>query len=239
MPIISQSAYDSLSFALNQDDLQQLNIQYREYTGTEYFSCFDTGRTDGLDRCKNPVLIYQVNKDLPINGGKLETYKAGAVPFQCGESQFRNICQKYENVLGNNQMVITNVQELYSYNHTFLMKLIGFLSSLCTIVMLLNVAVIVTVSRLEFRQNAKRISLMKLLGYSLFERHKTLLGLLAAENLVILIGMILYSLFSVQTGTGISILVCVWMALAEFTIIFFNIRSVEKTGVQKALKGGC
>lgn len=115
----------------------------------------------------------------------------------------------------------------------------GFLSSLCTIVLLLNITIIVTVSRLEFRENAMKISLMKIFGYSLFERHKTLLKMIVVENFVILVGMLIYSLLSVQTEVGISILVSSFMALIEFTIIFFNITIVEKTNIPKSLKGGC
>ena len=40
-----QLAYDSLSHVLNHDNLQQLNIQYIEYSETEYFSYLDTSRT--------------------------------------------------------------------------------------------------------------------------------------------------------------------------------------------------
>ena len=38
--------------------------------------------------------IYQANKDLAVNGGYLESYKAGAVLFQCDEKQLRNISKK-------------------------------------------------------------------------------------------------------------------------------------------------
>ena len=164
-----QLAYDSLSHVLNHDNLQQLNIQYIEYSETEYFSYLDTSRINGIEKSKNPIIIYQANKDLAVNGGYLESYKAGAVLFQCDEKQLRNISKKYEDMLGNYQLVITNVHEQYLYNHTFLIKLVGFLSSLCTIVLLLNIMIIVTVSRLEFRENAMKISLMKIFGYSLFE----------------------------------------------------------------------
>ena len=99
--------------------------------------------------------------------------------------------------------------------------------------------IIVTVSRLEFRENAMKISLMKIFGYNLFERHKTLLKMIVVENFVILVGMLIYSLLSVQTEVGISILVSSFMALIEFTIIFFNITIVEKTNIPKSLKGGC
>ena len=229
-----QLAYDSLSHVLNHDNLQQLNIQYIEYSETEYFSYLDTSRINGIEKSKNPIIIYQANKDLAVNGGYLESYKAGAVLFQCDEKQLRNISKKYEDMLGNYQLVITNVHEQYLYNHTFLIKLVGFLSSLCTIVLLLNIMIIVTVSRLEFRENAMKISLMKIFGYSLFERHKTLLKMIVVENFVILVGMLIYSLLSVQTEVGISILVSSFMALIEFTITI-----VEKTNIPKSLKGGC
>ncbi len=51
--------------------------------------------------------------------------------------------------------------------------------------------------------------------------------MIVVENFVILVGMLIYSLLSVQTEVGISILVSSFMALIEFTIIFFNITIVE------------
>lgn len=234
-----QLASDSLSHVLNYDSLQQLNIQYIEYNGTEHFSYLDTSGISGIKKSKNPIIIYQANKELEINGGYFESYKAGTILFQCDENRLRNISKKYEDLLGNYQLVITNVHEQYLYNHTFLIKFVGFLSSLCTIIILLNVTIIVTVSRLEFRQNAMKISLMKIFGYSLFDRHRTLFKMLVVENFVIVVCMLIYSLLSVQTGVGISILVSLFMALIEFTILIFNIAVVEKTNIPKSLKGGC
>ncbi len=56
----------------------------------------------------------------------MKAIKQGAVLFQCDEKQLRNISKKYEDMLGNYQLVITNVHEQYLYNHTFLIKLVGF-----------------------------------------------------------------------------------------------------------------
>ena len=77
-------------------------------------------------KAKIPIIIYQANKDLAVNGGYLESYKAGAVLFQCDEKQLRNISKKYEDMLGNYQLVITNVHEQYLYNHTFFNKTRGY-----------------------------------------------------------------------------------------------------------------
>ena len=53
-----QLAYDSLSHVLNHDNLQQLNIQYIEYSETEYFSYLDTSRINGIEKKQNPIIIY-------------------------------------------------------------------------------------------------------------------------------------------------------------------------------------
>ncbi len=41
-----------LSHVLNHDNLQQLNIQYIEYSETEYFSYLDTSRINGIEKAK-------------------------------------------------------------------------------------------------------------------------------------------------------------------------------------------
>lgn len=84
-----------------------------------------------------------------------------------------------------------------------------------------------------------KISLMKILGYSLFKRHKKMIRFIVIENTAIFIAMLIYSLVTVRTGTGVCILVSAVTALTEFIIVVLNITSVEKTGVQKSLKGGC
>lgn len=231
-------AYDRLSFCFDYSEfeLQQLNIQYIEYSETEYFSYLDTSTADGIERTKNPIIIYQVNNDTLVNGGNLENYKGGAILFQCDAYQIGEICKKYEDVLGSYKLVVTNVQEQYVYNHTFFVKFLGFLSSLCVIVLLLDVIIILAVIRLEFRQNAMRISLMRILGYSLFERHKILLRFVMIENLAVLIGMFIYALLSVKMSIWICISVCVLISIVEFMIIVLNIICVEKNSVQKALK---
>ena len=39
--------------------------------------------------------------------------------------------------------MLTNVGEDYTYSHSFLVKLIGFVSSLCVLVLLLDIAIII------------------------------------------------------------------------------------------------
>lgn len=234
-------AYDRLDFCFKypKEDFKDWKIKYVEYTDSKYFSYLDNNSIDGIERTKNPILIYQLNNDLKIDGANLQSYKGEAILFNTSKENLEEICSKYEDILGNYNQVITNVEDQYNYNHTFLVKLLAFLSSLCVVIIFLDIAIILAVSQLEFRRNAMKISLMKILGYGIFNRHKSFLSLIIIENLVIFTGFLILSLISKRIDTEITILVSALVILIEFIIIIFNIIRIERTNVQKALKGGC
>lgn len=234
-------AYDRLDFCFKypKEDFKDWKIKYVEYSDSKYFSYLDNNSIDGVERTKNPILIYQLNNDLKIDGANLQSYKGEAILFNTTRENLKEICKKYEDILGKYNQVITNVEDQYNYNHTFLVKLLAFLSSLCVVIIFLDIAIILAVSQLEFRRNAMKISLMKILGYGIFNRHKSFLRLIMIENLVIFTGFLILSLISKRIDTRITILVSALVILIEFIIIIFNIIRIERTNVQKALKGGC
>lgn len=234
-------AYDRLDFCFKypKEDFKDWKIKYVEYSDYKYFSYLDNNSIDGIERTKNPIIIYQLNNDLKIDGANLQSYKGEAILFNTTKENLEEICSKYEDILGNYNQVITNVEDQYNYNHTFLVKLLAFLSSLCVVIIFLDIAIILAVSQLEFRRNAMKISLMKILGYGIFNRHKSFLSLIMIENLVIFTGFLILSLISKRIDTEITILVSALVILIEFIIIIFNIIRIERTNVQKALKGGC
>ena len=234
-------AYDRLDFCFKypKEDFKNWKIKYVEYSDSKYFSYLDNNSIDGVERTKNPILIYQLNNDLKIDGANLQGYKGEVILFNTTRENLEEICKKYEDILGNYNHVITNVEDQYNYNHTFLVKLLAFLSSLCVVIIFLDIAIILAVSQLEFRRNAMKISLMKILGYGLLNRHKSFLGLVMMENLVVFTGVLILSLISKRIDTKIAILVSALVILIEFIIIILNIIRIERTNVQKALKGGC
>ncbi|WP_237037148.1 DUF1430 domain-containing protein [Mediannikoviicoccus vaginalis] len=234
-------AYDRLDFCFKypKEDFKDWKIKYVEYSDSKYFSYLDNNSIDGVERTKNPILIYQLNNDLKIDGANLQSYKGEAILFNTARENLEEICSKYEDILGNYNQVITNVEDQYNYNHTFFVKLLAFLSSLCVVIIFLDIAIILAVSQLEFRRNAMKISLMKILGYGIFNRHKSFLRLIMIENLVIFTGFLILSLILKRIDTEITILVSALVILIEFIIIIFNIIRIERTNVQKSLKGGC
>ena len=226
-------------FDYSQPELEKLNIKYILYSGTEYFSYLDTSTVDGIQKTKNPIIIYQANTNTRINGGTLEIYKGGAILYNCTEAEIINLFSKYPDVSQQFEPIITNVYDQYIYTHNFFVKLVGFLSSLCAIVLLLDIFVIFTINRFEFKKNALKISLMKILGYSLSERHITLFRFIFVEKIIIFIFILSYSILSLQTNIIISILVYLVVSIIELLLFVINIIHTETTSVQKTLKGGC
>ena len=231
---------EALKFGINTHDPanKDLEIQYVPYSGTKMFSYLSNNSMDGIKNAKNLVVIYQANDGIELNLD-LAVDSAGEIIYNCDEDTLKNTASKYTGQLGNTEMVITKVADQYAYSHSFLVKLISFLSSLCIVVLILNIAIIFAISRLEFRNNAMRISLMKILGYSLKDRHKALLTTITIQNIILLIGTVIMTAFSSRIDYKICFTVCAVVMAAEYIIIFSNILKTEKTNVQKSLKGGC
>lgn len=135
--------------------------------------------------------------------------------------------------------MLTNVGEDYSYSHNFLVKLIGFISSLCILVLLLDIAVIVSEVKMEFRLRSMEISLKKVLGYRFYERHKRLISVNLIENLIVVLIVCIASMFMSNASALIALIIGALLTIIEMAIIFTNILWVENTNISKSLKGGC
>ena len=235
---IAKEEIDSLT-----QNAEELRVVYKEYSGREQFYYLNSNREeaiDGLSRATNPIVIYQANEAVALNGSYIETgtYN-GEVIYGCDESTIRNAAKKYAEQLGSHYFMLTNVGEDYIYSHSFLVKLIGFISSLCVLVLLLDIAIIISEVKMEFRLNAMEISLKKVLGYRFYERHKRFISVNLLENIAVVILICIVSIFISNASVGIALLIGALLTIIEMAIIFTNVMWVEKTNISKSLKGGC
>ncbi len=74
---------------------EELRVVYKEYSGREQFYYLNSNREeaiDGLSRATNPIVIYQANEAVALNGSYIETgtYN-GEVIYGCYESTIRNV----------------------------------------------------------------------------------------------------------------------------------------------------
>ena len=222
---------------------EELSVIYKEYSGRERFYYLNSNReeaVDGLSRVTNPIVIYQANGAVALNGGYIETGTFNSeIIYGSDESTIRDVANKYSKQLGSHYFMLTNVGEDYTYSHSFLVKLISFISSLCVLVLLLDIAIIVSEVKMEFRLSSMEISLKKVLGYSFYERHERFISANLIENIAVVILICIVSIFISNASVGVTLLIGALLTIVEMTIIFTNILLVEKTNISKSLKGGC
>ena len=235
---LAEEEIDSLA-----KNAENLIVVFKEYSDRQYFNYLNSNRenaVDGLSKVKNPIVIYQTNENSILNGGYIETKTFnGEVIYSADKNIIQETAAKYSEHLGSHYFVLTNVGEDYNYTHNFLVKLIGFISSLCVLVLLLNIAVIISEVKTEFDSRSMEISLKKVLGYSLYERHKRFICVNIIENIIVIAAVCVFSLFMLNTSVMIALTVGILLFALEMTIIFTNILWIEKTNISKSLKGGC
>nr|MCR5609036.1 DUF1430 domain-containing protein [Lachnospiraceae bacterium] len=129
--------------------------------------------------------------------------------------------------------------DAYNYQRNLIVRLIRFLSSLCIIVLLMDVFVIFSVSNMEYRLNAMDISLQKVLGYSLFERNKRIIVFNGISDIVLLAVLCIVGGVMKTYSAGLCFVVGTLVLLIEMAIMIYNIIKIENENVYKVLKGGC
>ena len=92
--------------------------------------------------------------------------------------------------------------------------------------------------RLEYISNADELAIKKIMGYSIFERHRKIFGLSGMSTVLGILTLLAINLyFDFMNFITLCILGLIVMLL-EWAIIGVMIIGIEKTDVVKVLKGG-
>lgn len=216
-----------------------LNIQYIIYETNETFTYMSAQAVCGIKSTVNPIIIYQNNGEIQINGNKLVDFAGNEILYNISDETLKEIDEKYELSSHGFDLVRTNVQDFYNYRKSFVTRLVSFLSSLCVVVFLLQVILILTINALEYRLNALELSLKKILGYGLWTKNK--------KSIIFSVGVDLFAVFVLSMAgffvdifnIPLCILTGLIIAVVELFVVMWNIFLIEKGSVHKALKGGC
>ncbi|MDO4976350.1 MAG: DUF1430 domain-containing protein [Eubacteriales bacterium] len=214
-------------------------IDYISYDSYQKFSYLDTSATDGISEASNPIIVYQVSENNKFDAEFIATWiGARRIIFKCSVNEWNEVLAKYDFSLGTYKSIVTSVRDDYQYHHSFLVKLISFLSSLCIVVIILDIVIIIVMNRMEYKRHSLEIALRKVLGYSMVERHRNMLKSMLVMNVIaiILLGMISMVLSSLKFSIYLPI--AAMATVIEILIMGINIASVEHNGIPKALKGG-
>ncbi|WP_346887373.1 DUF1430 domain-containing protein [Clostridium sp. UBA1056] len=106
------------------------------------------------------------------------------------------------------------------------------------LVLLLEIIIINSIIILEYKVNAIELSIKKVLGYSIFQKNRKIIMMTVITTISsILIAIIVNIIMETQIGHYLALGGLIILIL-EVSIITFNINRIEKSNIQKILKGG-
>lgn len=182
---------------------------------------------------KNPIIILN---NMP-NDNKYwnSTYISNSSLFNISDREWLSFISKHE--FENETYYQTNAYDYYMHQWQ-LFKRNMFIGIVLFIVLIILESIIIrTIISYEYRVRAIELTLKKIFGYKLFERHKKLLLTTLISGIISLfIATIIFYLIG-QTSIyillgGLSIL------FIEMIILLFYINKTDKINIQKILKGG-
>lgn len=214
----------------------KVQVNYIPYENRTNVSYVDMKELSGFGNSGNPIIIYCPNS------GMLQVERIAEhqdIMYDISDAEFEKIAVQYQLLENKVESQLTNVGEYIRYKEHFLSWIIKFLSSLCTIVLLLDVFIMVSIINLEYKKNGMEYAVKKILGYGIMEKNRAQIIQNLVPNVifsVLLCGVgIVSNLYSMKTG----IMVAVLLIGVEIAILLLYIAKMESDSVSKILKGGC
>ena len=198
--------------------------------------CITEEKLTFFSNVTNPVIIY-CPASVKLKGSIFGT-NSGTL-YGIDENKWNEISNKLMISEKGYQASTSNVADVYEYKMSFVRRMIEFLSSLCILAVILDLAITISLCNMEFRNAGIEYAIKKVVGYSFLQRNKAQLIKLNIKNAVM---VLLMAIVGVITGiySPVSCIVAgAIMMLIENLVIVAYIIKYEKISVIKMLKGGC
>lgn len=220
-------------------DFNTLDIQYVPYNKRQKYAYFSDNSALGVETTVNPLLIYANSENIELNGANTVNYAGNYIMYDMTDQELKDLEEKYKFSENGFEVVRTNVKAAYEYRRSFVVRLISFLSSLCVVVLILQIILILTINALEYRIHALELSLKKVLGYGLWSKNKKIILCSAGIDVFATVVLCVAEIFVNLINIRLCIVVGLALACIELFVIGWNVFWLEKENVHKALKGGC
>jgi hypothetical protein len=229
-------ATEDIEGVLGMLDMYDYTWTISEYDSRTKISCVTDDEFSLFSKATNPIVIY-CSDNVRLSGSTFGTYR-GIIygitndELACLDEELGISSQGYH-------LSVSNVGEVYYYQTNLTRKIISFLSSLCVLVLILDIAVMVSISNMEYRNSGIEYAIKKVVGYSFVQRHKLCFIKMNIGNVITLIVVTIIALI-----TGLCMMsTCIYVGIV--IIVIENILSIlytlryEKESITKILKGGC
>ncbi|EGI2114996.1 DUF1430 domain-containing protein [Listeria monocytogenes] len=200
----------------------------------------DENYTYGSQLVENPVIIYNnVNRDKlksPISKDTQNVNYVHDIMYDISNKEFNNFI-KQNNLQG--QIVSkTNVMDSYNKNWNNAKRVLYINLVFTILVLILEFIVITSIIKLEYEVNSIELSIKKVLGYSMIEKNKKIILITFITTIISIIStLIAASILQLDKTFYLAIGGTVILVL-ELLVIAFYIYKIERSKIQKILKGG-
>ncbi len=216
--------------------LSDYKWKIRPYDKSVSVPCITDEKLAFFSSVTNPVIIYcpaSVKLEgsiFGINSGTL---------YGLGENEWNEISNELKLSERGYQASISNAADVYKYKMSFIRRMIEFLSSLCILAVLLDLAITISLCNMEFRNAGIEYAIKKVVGYSFLQRNKAQLIKLNIKNAIMVLLMAAIGMITgIYSPVSCMVVGAIMMFIENVVIVAYIIR-YEKISIVKMLKGGC
>ncbi len=245
---IKNEEKEIVEFALNTaassfySGLKNQDYEVIKYSGRKDILYFSNELSMGSGYAENPIIIYCTfsGEIFPENPGIRENVMgiADSVMFRLSEKDIRDMEERYD--LNSNGIYISssNVKETYDYYRLQMIRALLVNTSVSGMLLFLEAIIIWVILRLEYVLNANELAIKKVLGYSVFQKNRSVILLILFSSAIGIIATIALSLMYGLALWYHAALAGVVTVLFETAAVIYFVTRIEKVAVSKILKGG-
>ncbi|MGE6313513.1 hypothetical protein ACQKD6_24220 [Bacillus cereus] len=234
--------------------VKQLNAAVKFYEGSnikyEYEILFykknieiisiDENYTYGSDLVKNPVIVLNnLSIDTLLSQQVDDSQKINYVHdvmYKISNEEFNQFVEKYH--LTNQIVSKTNVLDNYKNKWNVAKRVLYINFVFSALILFLEFIIISSIIKLEYEVNAIELALKKVLGHTLFEKHRKLISMTIATSIVSIIASVIIAKTVDINDVYYLIIGGITIIFLEVALMSFYIHKTERMKLQKILKGG-
>lgn len=228
-----ENVYDNAVLCLTElvNNADECKIE-RVYYSNKYLTYFDMNATYGVNTVFEPIVIYSKRSN-----GNIKIPTTNSILYKVSDRIISELEDKYQLNENGYKINKTDLETFMNYNSNVVKKIIVFCSSICSIMLIIQIFLITTINAMEYQRNAMELTIKKLLGYGVAERHKKIFINIAVYyvSAIIISGVAGYIMGGLRIGTCIG--VGIFMMLLDISAALINILKLENRNINKILKG--
>lgn len=231
------------SFELVEQNEFRYDYDIIYYVGNPKIICIDEFSLNGSFYMESPIIIYN-NMDLSenvdsANASHFRWDYAHDILYKLSPDQFASYVAEHSTDTNKLHYQLTNALEKYEYQWSIIKRTLYLNVILTLLILFLEFFIITTILRLEYEVNAIELSIKKVLGYTVWQKNRKILLITVIPTLLgIVAALILRMFIDVEQYYKYLIYGSLLILIIEPFIILSYIRKLERTNVQKILKGG-